>query len=278
MIPLSNLVANSPSLGRAAITHFNLFRSIELTQVQAEGSSSGEAIQTMERLAAEVLPPSMGYEWSGPPRWARVWRYCTDNFLGIASSFWFGCPTRITLTPLLFCWQFPMAILVGAVNARHTQRCLWSGWSSVMIGLASKKCDSNCGIYNCARKGLSITKAALEASARALATNSDDGLRRFWVLALVVGEGAGKHWVDNPLGTAILAVCFASTLPEFVYSASAVHRDWHRPAIACSDLVRIIWQELVPWRGENPFERRWIYVWTVLWADCHYPWIFVPVL
>jgi len=45
MIPLSNLVKITPITGAQAITHFNLFRSIELNGAQAEGSSSGEAIK-----------------------------------------------------------------------------------------------------------------------------------------------------------------------------------------------------------------------------------------
>jgi len=44
MIPLSNLVKITPITGAQAITHFNLFRQLNST-VQAEGSSSGEAIK-----------------------------------------------------------------------------------------------------------------------------------------------------------------------------------------------------------------------------------------
>jgi len=129
MIPLSNLVKITPITGRKQL--LNLFRSIELNGAQAEGSSSGQAIKTMERLAAEVLPPSMAMNGALPRR-ARVWR-CTDNFwsgncLRLSGFGWYENyvdPFIILLTvPWLFsghCWRSQCAA---------SQRCLWSGWSS----------------------------------------------------------------------------------------------------------------------------------------------------
>jgi len=72
--------------------------------VQAEGSSSGEAIKTMERLAAEVLPRVWAMNGRGLTR-ARsggtapiilVWEFI------FVFLFWLPS-TRITLTPLVFC-------------------------------------------------------------------------------------------------------------------------------------------------------------------------------
>jgi len=65
MIPLGNLVKITPITGAQTINRYNLFRSIEITGSPAAGNSSGEAIRAMERIAAEVLPPDLGYEWSG---------------------------------------------------------------------------------------------------------------------------------------------------------------------------------------------------------------------
>lgn len=64
MIPLSNLVTLSPSMGPDVIQRFNLYRSAEISGAPASGHSSGEAIETLERLA-ENLPEGMGFEWSG---------------------------------------------------------------------------------------------------------------------------------------------------------------------------------------------------------------------
>jgi HAE1 family hydrophobic/amphiphilic exporter-1 len=65
MIPLSNLVTLTPAIGAQVINHYNLYRSIEITGSPAPGVSSGAALATMEQVSAQVLPPSMGYEWSG---------------------------------------------------------------------------------------------------------------------------------------------------------------------------------------------------------------------
>ena len=65
MIPLSNLVTVTSTVGAQTINHYNLFRSIEINGAAAPGSSSGDAIKAMEQVAKEVLPAGYGYEWSG---------------------------------------------------------------------------------------------------------------------------------------------------------------------------------------------------------------------
>jgi len=63
---------------------------------------------------------------------------CTDNFwsgncLRLSG---FGCPVRNYVDPFIILLTVPLAIFrgtVGAVNTRHTQRCLWSGWSSDVV-------------------------------------------------------------------------------------------------------------------------------------------------
>lgn len=65
MIPLSNLVTITPTVGAQTINHYNLFRSIEINGAAAPGFSSGDAIKSMEQVAKAVLSPGYGYEWSG---------------------------------------------------------------------------------------------------------------------------------------------------------------------------------------------------------------------
>src|SRR5581483_1197823 len=50
--------------GPDKIVRYNMFPSAELTGAPSPGVSSGQAIATMERLAKENLPPSMGFEWT----------------------------------------------------------------------------------------------------------------------------------------------------------------------------------------------------------------------
>lgn len=65
MIPLGNVLSFESTTGPQTINHYNLFRSIEINGNAIDGYSSGQAIAAMERIAAEVLPNNMGFEWSG---------------------------------------------------------------------------------------------------------------------------------------------------------------------------------------------------------------------
>lgn len=65
MTPLSSMVKISQVLAAPVITHYNLYRSIELNGSNAPGHGSGEAIAAMEQIASRVMPPGMSFEWSG---------------------------------------------------------------------------------------------------------------------------------------------------------------------------------------------------------------------
>src|SRR5262249_5854190 len=51
--------------GPQAISRYNLYPSAAINGQAAEGVSSGEALATMEQIAQERLPASMGYDWTG---------------------------------------------------------------------------------------------------------------------------------------------------------------------------------------------------------------------
>jgi HAE1 family hydrophobic/amphiphilic exporter-1 len=65
LTPLDNFVRVTPGTAPPVISHYNLYRSVELDGTPGPGVSSGQAIAAMERVARQVLPAEMGYEWSG---------------------------------------------------------------------------------------------------------------------------------------------------------------------------------------------------------------------
>ena len=65
IIPISGLITATQVKAPPTITHYNLFRSIEIDGSAATGHGSGEAIASMEKIAAKVDPPGVGYEWTG---------------------------------------------------------------------------------------------------------------------------------------------------------------------------------------------------------------------
>ena len=65
MIPLTALGSTSYTTGPGNIKRFNMFTSSVIRGVPANGYSSGEAMQAMERIVKEHLPDNIGIQWSG---------------------------------------------------------------------------------------------------------------------------------------------------------------------------------------------------------------------
>jgi HAE1 family hydrophobic/amphiphilic exporter-1 len=65
MIPLSSLITTKLIESATAITHYNIYRSIEINGSPADGYSSGQAIEALKETAAKYLPVGYGYEFSG---------------------------------------------------------------------------------------------------------------------------------------------------------------------------------------------------------------------
>ncbi len=63
-VPLATLVKVKDSAGPALVNHYNLYPSAELNGIPAPGTSSGDVITIMNRIAAESLPQTMGFEWT----------------------------------------------------------------------------------------------------------------------------------------------------------------------------------------------------------------------
>src|SRR5206468_4328622 len=64
MVPLGTLVKVLETTGPDKLVRYNMYPSAELSGSPVPGISSGQAIATMEKLAAENLPASMGFEWT----------------------------------------------------------------------------------------------------------------------------------------------------------------------------------------------------------------------
>ena len=64
MLPLSSFVTVSPSSGPDRVIHYNGYPSTDISGGAMAGVSSGQAVAVMERLAKEVLPEGMSFEWT----------------------------------------------------------------------------------------------------------------------------------------------------------------------------------------------------------------------
>jgi multidrug efflux pump len=64
MVPLGTLLNVRETTGPDKVMHYNIYPSAEISGNTLPGFSSGQAIETMERLAKENLPSQFGYEWT----------------------------------------------------------------------------------------------------------------------------------------------------------------------------------------------------------------------
>ena len=65
MVPLDNLITIAQATTPQVISHYNLFRSVEIDGSAGPGFSSGQAIAAMEDVSKKVLPQGYAYEWTG---------------------------------------------------------------------------------------------------------------------------------------------------------------------------------------------------------------------
>src|SRR5574338_693646 len=68
MIPLKALVTTKYVTGPDLVTRFNNFPAVKLTANAAPGYASGQALQALQEVAEEVMPPGYGFEWAGEAR------------------------------------------------------------------------------------------------------------------------------------------------------------------------------------------------------------------
>jgi HAE1 family hydrophobic/amphiphilic exporter-1 len=65
MVPLATLLNVKDTVGPTVESRYNLYPSASIIGSPKPGFSSGQAMAAMEELARSLMPPSMGFEWTG---------------------------------------------------------------------------------------------------------------------------------------------------------------------------------------------------------------------
>ncbi|HEY8367212.1 MAG TPA: efflux RND transporter permease subunit, partial [Bacteroidia bacterium] len=107
-VPLSALVSYKLEENPAIVNHFNLFRSIEVSGNSATGYSSGDALDALEEVAAQTLPPGYKYSFSGLSEQERESGNATGTIFALIIVVVF-----LLLVALYESWSVPFSILLS---------------------------------------------------------------------------------------------------------------------------------------------------------------------
>jgi multidrug efflux pump len=219
MVPLGALVNVRSMSGPDKIVRYNMFPSAELTGTPKPGVSSGQAIATMERLANQILPATMGFEWTELTLQEILAGNTAVYIFPLCVLFVF-----LTLAAQYESWSLPLAIVlivpmcllsaIGGVWLRAMDNNIFTQIGFVvLVGLA---CKNAILIVQFAKQrqdeGLSRFDAAVDASRlrlRPILMTSFAFI--FGVIPLVLAKGAGAE-MRQALGTAVFFGMLGVTL------------------------------------------------------------------
>lgn len=230
MVPLSTLGALKPIVGPETVTHYNNYASALINGAAAQGFSSGQAVQAMQRAAAQVLPHDYSFEWTGVTLQELRAGAVASLIFALALVFVF-----LILAAQYESWSMPFVVLlavplalfgaIAAIAVRGLDIDVYSQIGFVMlIGLAAKNAIL---IVEFARqlrdKGHSIIEAAMEAGRlrlRPILMTAFAFILGVTPLLVAAGAGAASR---RSIGTTVFGGMLAATaltllfVPVFYY-------------------------------------------------------------
>jgi HAE1 family hydrophobic/amphiphilic exporter-1 len=252
IMPITTLIRSTQSRSAPVITHYDLFRSIELSGQPKQGKGSGDAINAMNALAARFETSGIGHEWSG---------ISLDEIQsGSQSILIFGLGIIVVFLvlaaqyeswtdPLIILMSVPLAIL-GALVALYGRDILAALFPPIgfivsdvyaqvgyvmLIGLASKNAILIVEFANQLREqGLDAAAAARRAAETRLRPILMTSFAFILgILPLVLASGAGsssRHSLGTPvLGGMILSTFLNLFLVPVIYVVVSNIRDRVNP-------------------------------------------------
>jgi hydrophobe/amphiphile efflux-1 (HAE1) family protein len=122
MVPLSSVVTFKYQSGPSRVPRYNLYPAADLLGTAAPGFSSGEAIASMEKLAAEILPEGISFEWTD-----LAYQQKTAGNSALIAFIMAVVFVFLLLVALYESWTLPLAVIL------IVPMCLLSAISGVWI-------------------------------------------------------------------------------------------------------------------------------------------------
>lgn len=225
MVPLDAVAKLTPSTGPYRVLRYNLYPSTDIQGEAAPGYSSGEAMEAMERIAAERLPAGFAVEWTDLAYQQRVAGGSGELAFGLAIIFVFialaAFYESLTL-PLAIIMVIPLCLLsaILGVNLRGADNNILTQIGMVvLVGLAAKNAIL---IVEFARQaeedGLSTKEAAIMAARIRLRPILMTSLAFIaGVVPLAFATGAGAE-LRQALGTAVFYGMIGLTLLGLIFA------------------------------------------------------------
>jgi HAE1 family hydrophobic/amphiphilic exporter-1 len=224
MVSLDSLITAKETSGPQVISHYNLFRSVEIDGSSSPGHSSSEGIQSMEKLATSIMMPGMTYSWTGltQEEIESSGKAIIIFALGILVVYLtLSAQYESFALPFIILLAVPMAVLgaLSAVSARGLSDDVYCQIGLVMlIGLSAKNAILIVEFAEQLREtGKSISEAAIEAAElrlRPILMTSFAFILGVLPLVFASGAGAlGRHSV----GTTIVGGMLVSTVLNLVF-------------------------------------------------------------
>lgn len=220
MAPLSQFVTLRRIYGADKLMRFNMYNSIAVSAMPAEGYSSGDAIRAVQEVAKQTLPQQYAVDFGGITReesqqtsggTAMIFLICIVLiYLILATlyeSFWLPLAIIIAM-PVGLMGSFLLTKIAGLENNIYLQTGV-----IMLIGLLSKTAILITEYAVERRKqGMNIVEAAMEAAgARLRAILMTVLTMIFGMLPLVVATGVGANG-NRSLGTGVVGGSVIGTL------------------------------------------------------------------
>jgi multidrug efflux pump subunit AcrB len=219
MAPLSQFIKMTRVYGPETLTRFNMYNSIALSVMPADGYSTGDAIRAVEETASQVLPKGYGYDYGGITREESqnsgqtgiIFGICFLMIYLILSALYesFLIPFAVLISvPCGLMGSFLFAKVMGLENNIYLQTGL-----IMLIGLLAKTAILLTEYATERRKaGMGLIAAAVSAAKARLRPILMTALTMiFGLFPLVVAHGVGANG-NRSLGTGAVGGMIIGTL------------------------------------------------------------------